>query len=103
MAKTKETPQTEHNEDETEQNFEMSSDEDEAMNKGNGDLMGSSESEDAIQMKMDPSLESAIQEATLKIIELNEGNSISIRMSNDSSSSASNVISNVNNNSLFNL
>ena len=35
-----------------------------------------------------------------EIIEWNEGNSISIRMSNDSSSSFSNVVSNVNDNSL---
>ena len=62
MAKTKETPCTEHIEDEIEQNFEMSSDdEDETMNKGNGNLMDSSEGDDTLQEKLDPLLESAIQ------------------------------------------
>ena len=37
-----------------------SDDEDEPMNKGNGDLMDGSEGEDVVQKKLDPSSESTI-------------------------------------------
>ena len=46
------------------------------MNTGNGNLV---DSPDANSVEnLDPSLESAIQEATQKLIELGEGSSISI-------------------------
>ena len=101
MAKTKQTPHVEHIEDKIEQDLEMSlDDEDETVNEGNGDLVDSFEGEDVVQKKLDPSVESAIREATSNIFELNEGNSISIRVSSDSSSIVSNVVSDVHDNSL---
>ena len=53
-----------------------------------------------VQKKLDPSVEYAIREAMSNIFELNEGNSISIRVSSDSSSIVSNVVSDVHDNSL---
>lgn len=74
--------------------LEMSSDgEDEPMNKWNGNLIYSPVESCTPQERLDPSLMSAIKEATLKLVELSEGNSISIRMFefNVSHSPSSNV------------
>ena len=101
MAKTKQTLCVEHTEDKIKQDHELSSDnEDETVNEGNGNLVESSEVEDVIQKRLDPSVESAIREATSNIFELNEGNSISIGVSSDSSSLVPNVVSDVHDNSL---
>lgn len=75
--------------------MEISSDsEDEAMNEGNGNLIDSSNNNPG--EKLDPSLESAIWEATQKLVELSNGSSISINVSELNASSSilcSNVIS----------
>ena len=72
------------------------------MNEGNGYLLDRPEQGGVPQERLDSSLESAIKEATLKLVELSDGNSISIRMSefNVSSSPSSNFIPSIDDNSL---
>ena len=104
MERIRETLQMELIEvDKIQKSLEISSDSvDEPMNEGNGNLLDSPEEGGVPQERLDPSLETAIKEATLKLVELSEGNSILIRMSefNVSSSPSSNVVPSIGDNLL---